>query len=93
MGYDRHAYLALDKCVDFEREIWFELGKCMWRKHRSVYQDHLKYIPNDIVKPFHVKILRHTDQVREMNALEKYLHPTLMKGVSAEAANWTVRNQ
>ena len=54
----------------------------MWRKHQSVYQDHLKYIPNDIVKPFHVKILRHTDQVREMNALEKYLHPTLMKGES-----------
>ena len=32
-GYDKHPYLAIDKCVDFERELWFELGECMWRKH------------------------------------------------------------
>ena len=22
--YDRHAYLAMDKCVKFERKIWFD---------------------------------------------------------------------
>ena len=38
MGYDGNAYLTLDICVDFERELWPELGKCMWRKHWSVYQ-------------------------------------------------------
>ena len=48
-GYDGHDYLARDKCVDFERELWFELGKCMWKKDRSVYQDHMKYVHNDIV--------------------------------------------
>ena len=26
-GYDGHDYLARDKCVKFERELWFELGK------------------------------------------------------------------
>ena len=26
-GYDGHDYLALDKCVNFDRELWFELGK------------------------------------------------------------------
>ena len=36
IGYDGHTYLGIDKCADFEREIWFELGKCMWRKHRSL---------------------------------------------------------
>ena len=35
--YDGNPYLANDKCVDFERKLWFKLGKCMWRKHRSVY--------------------------------------------------------
>ena len=40
--YDEDAYLRLDKCVEFEKELWFELGKCMWRKHQSVYQDQLK---------------------------------------------------
>ena len=36
MEYDGHDYLARDKCVDFERKLWFELGKCVWRKHQSV---------------------------------------------------------
>ena len=88
-GYDVHAYLAMDKCIKFEREIWFEVGKYMWRKHWSVYQDHLKYICNDILKPFRVKIIRYIDRVREMHDLEKYLSPPLMKGVRNEAANWT----
>ena len=26
-GYDGNDYLALDTCVNFERELWFELGK------------------------------------------------------------------
>ena len=63
-GYDGHAYLVLDKCVNFERELWFELGKYMWRKHRSFYQDHTKYIGNDIVKSFRVKILCYYRRVR-----------------------------
>ena len=36
-GYDGHDYLARDKCIKFKRELWLELGKCMWRKYRSVY--------------------------------------------------------
>ena len=57
-GYDRHIYLANNKCFNFERGLWFDLWKCMWRKHRSVYQYHMKYALNDIVKPFKVKTLQ-----------------------------------
>ena len=53
----------------------------------------MKYVRNDIVKPFKVKILRYVKRVREMHDLAKYLHPPLMKVESAEADNWTVRNQ
>ena len=63
-GYDVHDCLARDKCIDFERELCFELGKCMWRKHWSVYQDHMKYVRNYIVKPFKVKILFYANLVR-----------------------------
>ena len=56
-GYDGHDYLDLDKCFEFERGLWFELGKCMCRNNRSVYQDHMKYVCNDIMRPFKVKIL------------------------------------
>ena len=86
-GYDGNDYLDQDKCVDFNRELWFELGKCMCRKHLSVYQDHMKYVHNDIVKPFKVKILYYATRVCEMHDIEKYLPPTLMKRESAMAAN------
>ena len=92
-GYDGDDYLAWDKCVYFERELWFQLGKCMWRNHWSVYQDHIKYVCNDIVKPFKVKILHYAKRVREMHDQAKYLPPLSMKGASAMAANWNVRNQ
>ena len=92
-GYDRHDYLARDKCINFERELCFELCKCMRIKHQSVYQDHMKYVRNDIVKPFKVKIIRYAERVREMHDLEKYLPPPYMKGESATAANWNVHNE
>ena len=57
--YDGHPYLAIDKCANFERGLWFELGNSMWRKHRSVYQDHMNYVRNDTLKPFKIKILRY----------------------------------
>ena len=88
MGYDGHYYLARDKCVDFGRELWFELVKFMWRKHRSVYQYHMKYVCNDTVKPFIFKILLYSERVRYMNNLANYLPLPSMKGESAEASNW-----
>ena len=42
------------------------MGKCMRRKHRSVYQDHMEYVRNDIVKPFRFKIIRYTERIREI---------------------------
>ena len=80
VGYDMDSYLGLDKCVDFEKDIWFALGKLMWRKHRSVFQDHLKYIHNDIVKPFRFGMIHYAKRVEEMHYLENHLTPTLMKG-------------
>ena len=91
-GYGRHPYLSNYKCVDFGRYLWFELGKSVWIKHQSVYQDHMKYVRNDIVKPFKVKILRYSKRVREMHDLEKYLPPPLIKGESSMAYNWSNRN-
>ena len=92
-GYDGHPYLDNDKCIDFERELQFDLGKCTWRKHQSVYQDHMKYVRNDILKTFKVKNLRYAERVREMHDLVKYLPPPLTKGESEISANWYVRNE
>ena len=90
IGYDGDAYLVLDKCVELKKDLWFELGKAMWRKHRSVNEDHMKYIRNDIVKPFHVVILCYTERVQDMHDLEKHLTPPEMKSNFYEADNWKV---
>ena len=60
MGHDKYPFINQDKCVDFKRELWFELVKFIWRNHRSVYQDHMMYICNDIVKPSIVNIFRYS---------------------------------
>ena len=73
--YYRHDYLGLGKCIRFKSEIWFKLGKCMWRKHWSIYQDHLIYVHNDIVNPFCVSILRLVKSIKEMHDLVNYLPP------------------
>ena len=59
----------------------------MRRKHRSVYQDNMHYVHNDIVKPFKVKILRYYERVCEIHDLAKYLPPPSMKGESKTEAN------
>ena len=59
----------------------------MWRRHLSVYQTNLKYICNDIVNSFRVKILRYAERVIEMHDLARYLPPPSIKGVRAEEAN------
>ena len=92
-GYDGDAYLLLYKGVDFEKEIWLEFGNIMRRKHRSVFQVHLKYVCNDIVKPFRVVILHYTESVEEMHDLSKYIPPPSMKGEIFEASNWKVHGK
>ena len=53
----------------------------------------MKYVRNDIMKSFKVKMLCYAERVSEMHDLANYLPPPLMKGESANAANWTVCNQ
>ena len=87
IAFEGDDYLGRDRFICYEKELWLELGKCMWRKHQSVYQDHLKYIRNDIVKPFRVGILRYSKRIMEIHESEKYLPPPLIKGESYDAAN------
>ena len=91
--YDGYTYLDIDMWVNFERELWFELGNWMWRKHRSVYQDHMMYVRNYILKPFKVKTPRYAKRMHGMHDLAKYLTPPSMKGEIAMTANWSVRNE
>ena len=57
LSYDGDSYLVMKTLVDFDKDFWFKLVKCMWIKKRSVFHGHLEYIRNDIVKPFCVGII------------------------------------
>ena len=46
-----------ERCAYFDKELWFKLGKSVWSKHRSNFQDHVKYIHNYIVDPFRFGIV------------------------------------
>ena len=88
LAYDRDAYLGLKNCANFDKEIWFELGKDMQRKQRSVFQNHIKYICNEIMKTFHAVVLRYAKHVQDMHELVKHLPPPSMKGGDYKSANW-----
>ena len=83
----------MDKCVEFENNSWFEFGKFMWRKHCSIFQDHLKYLHTDIVKPFRVGICRYAKRVQDVHNLAKHLPPPSINCDSFEAANCKVRDK
>ena len=86
-------YLGAERCLDFEKYIWFELGKRAWKKHWSVFQVHVKYIHNGIVKHFRVGILQYDNCAREMRNLEKYFPPPPMKWVGFKEDGWDIRGK
>ena len=53
----------------------------------------MKYVRNEIVKPFKVKHFCYSEHMRKMHDLAKYLPPPLIKGEIEMAANWNVRNR
>ena len=65
----------------------------MWKKHQSVFQDHVKYIHNSIVKPFIFGILQYVKHFCEMHGVEKYLTPPSMKVGGFEEANRAIKNK
>ena len=88
-----YMYFGSNRCINFDKDIWFELGKSIRKRHRRVFQDHIKNIHNDIVKPFMVIILKYDKRIREMNDLVNYFPPPPMKGRWFKSYYWAVRNK
>ena len=69
------------------------MEESMWRKQRSTFQDHVKYIHNDKIKPFRVGIIQYAECVREMQDQAKYPPPPLMKGKEYYEVDWVVHDK
>ena len=55
-----------ESAEEFEKLLWFELGKLIWKDHRQVYYDHIKYLQQNIVKPFKWTMVQYISRIREM---------------------------
>ena len=64
----------------FKKNLWFDFGKSIWSKHRSAFQYNVKYIHNEIMKPFRVSIPQYAECIHEMYDLYKYLPFPSKKG-------------
>ena len=76
----------------FEKLLWFELGKLIWKDHRQMYYDHIKYLQQHICKPFKWTMIQYISRVRELFDYCIYLQPPTMRGQNWEKADWKARN-
>ena len=56
---DRDPIRGVDWCNDSEKELWFDLGKVMWRGDCYLFQYHIKYTHENIVNTYILVILQY----------------------------------
>jgi hypothetical protein len=55
-----------ESAKQFEKLLWFELGKFIWKDHHQVYYEHIEYLQQNIVKPFKWTMVQYISRIREM---------------------------
>jgi hypothetical protein len=81
-----------ESAEEFEKLLWFELGKLIWKDHRQVYYGHIKYLQQNIVKPFKWTMVQYISRVREMYDYCIYLQPPSLKGQDFLEVKWAKRD-
>ena len=87
-----YAVTGVNISIDFKKELWFDMGKSMWRKYLYVSQGHVKYNRNDILNLFRTVIVQYAERVCEIHDINKFMPPSSKKGDEYDQADWTVRN-
>ena len=77
-----------ESAEQFEKLLWFELGKLIWKDHRQVYYEHIEYLQQNIVKPFKWTMVQYIGRIREMFDYCLYLQPHSLKGQGFKEADW-----
>ena len=47
---NKNTLTGAEYCAEFDQMVNFEIGKLAWETPHEVYEDHLRYLSNDIVK-------------------------------------------
>ena len=54
---DSDDVIAENHCNNIECDLCFKIGNSMWKNCRGVFDDHMKYINNNIQKTYKVRFL------------------------------------
>ena len=65
----------------------------MWRNHKYVIQDHVKYMHNYIVKNLRVVNHHYAESFCDIHGTAKYMPPALKEGDEYDQTNWTVSDK
>jgi hypothetical protein len=82
-----------ESAKEFEKLLWFELGKLIWKDHRQVYHKHIEYLQQNIVKPFKWPMVQYIVRIREMFDYCMYRQPHSFKDQSFKEAEWDERDK
>jgi hypothetical protein len=77
-----------EHCQQYESYVWFEMGKLMWVRHRTVQDEHIRYLENKIIKPYDMAMRDFYDRVVEMYSFIYYLQPPSMNNQAWYEARW-----
>ena len=69
------------------------IGKSIWKNYRSVFDDHFKYIHNDISSPYNVIIAKYTKILHEMFDIVCYFYHTIKEGDDFDNTNCMTQNK
>ena len=78
-----------ESCAEFDQIVNFEMGKLTWETPHGVYEDHLRYLGNDIIKPLVMtvkEIVLCFDKL--YTCLKKYLPPPHKRDEDAVDVDW-----
>eukprot|EP00979_Chaetoceros_neogracilis_P003013 scaffold512_cov305-Chaetoceros_neogracile.AAC.3 len=81
-------YTGDQKCVDFEHLVMFKMHQSAWDSHQDVYEDHINYLMNDVVKPFTMDVKTMNQRFKELRKLTEYIPPPSKRDGSGLDANW-----
>jgi hypothetical protein len=43
-------------CQQYETYVWLKMGKVLWIRHRTMFNEHICYLENKIIKPYDMAI-------------------------------------
>jgi len=79
-------------CISFENHIWFNRGMLLWVNHHDCFEEQLRYLQNDIVKPCKMSVIESVKRVEIIFKYMPFLPPPSSKNMTYDQADWKKRN-